>query len=154
MEDKFSISVDFQQQELFPELPAESVMASWVEAAAERDIEMTIRFVDRDEGYELNSTYRHKDYATNVLTFDYQHEPVVQADLVICVPVLVEQAKEQGKTFLAHLCHLIVHGTLHAHGYDHITDEEANVMEPLEIRILKKIGFDDPYQDRDYPKPE
>lgn len=154
MEDKFSISVDFQQQELFPELPAESVMASWVEAAAERDVEMTIRFVDRDEGYELNSTYRHKDYATNVLTFDYQHEPVVQADLVICVPVLVEQAKEQGKTFLAHLCHLIVHGTLHAHGYDHITDEEANVMEPLEIRILKKIGFDDPYQDRDYPKPE
>lgn len=154
MEDKFSISVDFQQQELFPELPAESVMASWVEAAAERDIEMTIRFVDRDEGYELNSTYRHKDYATNVLTFDYQHEPVVQADLVICVPVLVEQAKEQGKTFLAHLCHLIVHGTLHAHGYDHITDEEANVMEPLEIKILKKIGFDDPYQDRDYPKPE
>lgn len=154
MEDKFSISVDFQQQELFPELPAESVMASWVEAAAERDVEMTIRFVDRDEGYELNNTYRHKDYATNVLTFDYQHEPVVQADLVICVPVLVEQAKEQGKTFLAHLCHLIVHGTLHAHGYDHITDEEANVMEPLEIRILKKIGFDDPYQDRDYPKPE
>lgn len=154
MADKFSISVDFQQQELFPELPAESVMASWVEAAAERDVEMTIRFVDRDEGYELNSTYRHKDYATNVLTFDYQHEPVVQADLVICVPVLVEQAKEQGKTFLAHLCHLIVHGTLHAHGYDHITDEEANVMEPLEIKILKKIGFDDPYQDRDYPKPE
>lgn len=153
MPDKFNVSVDFQQTELFPELPEESVMTSWVEAAAERDTEITIRFVDRNEGYELNSTYRHKNYATNVLTFDYQHEPVVQADLVICVPVLVEQAKEQGKTFLAHLCHLIVHGTLHAHGYDHMTDEEANIMEPLEIKILKKIGFDDPYQDRDYPKP-
>lgn len=153
MPDKPSISVDFQQTDLFPELPAESVMASWVEAAAERDVEMTIRFVDKEEGFLLNKTYRHKDYATNVLTFDYQHKPVVQADLVICVPVLIEQAKEQGKTFLAHLCHLIVHGTLHAHGYDHITDEEANVMEPLEIKILQKIGFEDPYQDRDYPKP-
>ena len=96
-----------------------------------------------------NSRYRHKDYATNVLTFDYQHEPVVEADIVICVPVLVEQAKEQQKTFLQHLCHLIVHGTLHAHGYDHITEEQANVMELLEIKILQSLGFPDPYQDRD-----
>ena len=142
------VSVEFQQRELFPELPDEKTMAAWVAAAAERDVEITIRFVDEAEGVDLNSRYRHKDYATNVLTFDYEHEPVVRADLAICVPVLVRQAREQGKTFLAHLCHLIVHGTLHAHGYDHVTQEQADVMEPLEIRILQKIGFEDPYQDR------
>ena len=120
------VSVYYLQNELFPELPSEDVMTSWVRAAAERPVNITIRFVDKEEGYELNSRYRHKDYATNVLTFDYQHEPVVEADIVICVPVLVEQAKEQQKTFLQHLCHLIVHGTLHAHGYDHITEEQAN----------------------------
>ena len=144
------VQAESQQNELFPELPPESTMTRWVAAAAERPVERTIRFVDEDEGFERNSHYRHKDYATNVLTFDYQHEPVVQADLVICVPVLVRQAAEQGKTFLAHLCHLIVHGTLHAHGYDHMTDEQANIMEPLEIKILKSLGFEDPYQDRDY----
>ena len=83
------VSVYYLQNELFPELPSEDVMTSWVRAAAERPVNITIRFVDKEEGYELNSRYRHKDYATNVLTFDYQHEPVVEADIVICVPVLV-----------------------------------------------------------------
>ncbi len=148
-EKKIPVQIEFQQNELFPELPSESLMTSWVEAAAERPCELTVRFVDREEGYALNSQYRGKDYATNVLTFDYQHEPVVQADLVICVPVLAEQAREQKKDFLFHLCHLLVHGTLHAHGYDHIEEADAEVMESLEIRILTSLGFEDPYKDRD-----
>ena len=148
-EKNLNANVFFQQNELFPELPEEALMTSWVVCASERDIELTIRFVDEEEGFQLNSQYRHKDYATNVLTFDYQHEPTVLADLAICVPVLHRQAEEQGKTFLSHLCHLIIHGTLHAHGYDHETEQQAAEMEGIETRLMKKLGFEDPYQGDD-----
>ena len=92
----------------------------------------------------LNAQYRKRDYATNVLTFDYSHDPV-EADIVICVPVIHREAAGQNKTFRAHLAHLLVHGVLHAQGWDHLTDEEAEEMEAEERRILASLGFDDPY---------
>ncbi|MBO7172978.1 MAG: rRNA maturation RNase YbeY [Burkholderiaceae bacterium] len=132
------------------ELPSEETMQKWIESAIERDTELTILFVDAEEGLQLNSQYRHKDYATNVLTFDYQHEPVAVADLVICVPVLIREAQEQEKSFEEHLAHLLIHGALHAHGYDHMEDEEAEEMEMKEIKALMALGFDNPYADREY----
>ena len=131
------------------DLPSEDTMRTWIEACIERDTTLNVLFVDEDEGFALNSQYRHKDYATNVLTFDYQHEPEAIADLAICVPVLVREAKEQEKSFEEHLAHLLIHGALHAHGYDHMNDEEAEVMETKEIKALMQLGFDNPYADRD-----
>ena len=123
-------------------------MRAWMTAALSVPAAFCVRFVGEEEGRELNKTYRSKDYATNVLTFDYQHEPEAQADIVICTSVLVREAKEQDKSFREHLAHLLVHAALHAQGWDHETDEEAEEMEALEKVILKKLGFADPYSDR------
>ena len=99
-----------------------------------------------EEGQSLNNSYRKKDYATNVLTFDYAQEPVVMADLVLCAPVVAREAKEQGKTLAAHYAHLLVHGTLHAQGWDHETSEaDAQEMEAYEVAILAGLGFKSPY---------
>ena len=116
--------------------------------AIEKDTEITVRFVEEEEGRELNNTYRHKDYATNVLTFDYTQDPIVTADVVICVPVLERQAKEQNKEFKHHLAHLLIHSVLHAHGYDHQNEEEAEVMEARETEIMLSLKFPNPYSDR------
>lgn len=142
------LTVQFMENGEF-DLPSEDTMRTWIEACIERDTTLNVLFVDEDEGFALNSQYRHKDYATNVLTFDYQHEPEAIADLAICVPVLVREAKEQEKSFEEHLAHLLIHGALHAHGYDHMNDEEAEVMETKEIKALMKLGFDNPYADRE-----
>lgn len=142
------LTVQFMENGEF-DLPSEDTMRTWIEACIERDTTLNVLFVDEDEGFALNSQYRHKDYATNVLTFDYQHEPEAIADLAICVPVLVREAKEQEKSFEEHLAHLLIHGALHAHGYDHMNDEEAEVMETKEIKALMQLGFDNPYADRD-----
>lgn len=121
-------------------------VARWIRHALERDAEITVRIVDEDEGRALNAGYRKKDYATNVLTFDYTREPVVTADLVLCAPVVAREAKENRKTLQAHYAHLLVHGTLHAQGYDHETGErDAEAMEALETRILRGMGLGDPY---------
>jgi probable rRNA maturation factor len=105
-----------------------------------------VRIVGEAEGRALNAQYRRKDYATNVLTFDYTVEPVVSADLVLCGPVVEREAREQGKTLEAHYAHLLVHGTLHAQGYDHETgDADALEMEALEVLVLGALGFGDPY---------
>jgi probable rRNA maturation factor len=110
------------------------------------DAEITVRIVDAEEGQALNRDYRGKDYATNVLTFDYATEPVVMADLVLCAPVVAREAKEQKKTLAAHYAHLLVHGTLHAQGWDHETSEEdAEAMEAREIQILAGLGIKSPY---------
>jgi probable rRNA maturation factor len=102
--------------------------------------------VDTEEGQMLNRDYRQKDYATNVLTFDYTQEPVVTADLVLCAPVVATEAQEQGKTLQAHYAHLLVHGALHAQGWDHETGEEdAQAMEAREVEILARLGFNNPY---------
>jgi probable rRNA maturation factor len=117
----------------------------WIRHALGSDAEITVRIVDAEEGQALNRDFRKKDYATNVLTFDYTQEPVVTADLVLCAPVVAQEAKEQGKTLQAHYAHLIVHGTLHAQGWDHELDEDAQVMELRETEIMARLGFDNPY---------
>jgi probable rRNA maturation factor len=127
-------------------LPRHSV-TRWIRYALQSDAEITVRIVGAEEGQSLNRDYRQKDYATNVLTFDYTQEPVVTADLVLCAPVVAREAKENKKTLQAHYAHLLVHGTLHAQGYDHETGErDAEVMEALEVQVLAGLGFDNPYQ--------
>ena len=121
------------------------MVKKWIRHALQTDAEITVRIVDAEEGQTLNREYRKKDYATNVLTFDYAQEPVVSADLVLCAPVVAAEAKEQKKTLQAHYAHLIVHGTLHAQGWDHELDEDAQVMELRETEIMARLGFKNPY---------
>jgi len=118
----------------------------FIRAALELPGEIAVRIVDGDEGRVLNRDFRGKDYATNVLTFDYTHEPVVGADLVICAEVVEKEAAELGIPLLDHYAHLLVHGTLHAQGYDHEDDDEAECMEAREAEILQGLGFANPYQ--------
>jgi probable rRNA maturation factor len=125
-------------------LPRHKV-ARWLRHALQTDAEITVRIVDAEEGQALNRDYRKKDYATNVLTFDYTQEPLVTADLVLCAPVVATEAKEQGKTLQEHYAHLLVHGALHAQGWDHDEDEDAQVMELRESEIMTRLGFANPY---------
>ena len=105
--------------------------------ALQCDAEITVRIVNEEEGQYVNKTYRKKNYPTNVLTFDYEHKPKVIADLVLCAPVIAKEAKDQHKTLRDHYAHLLVHGTLHAQGWDHETSlADAHEMEALEIKIL------------------
>ena len=128
-------------------LPRQKV-TRWLRHALADDGEITVRIVDAEEGQSLNRDYRQKDYATNVLTFDYAQEPVVQADLVLCAPVVAREAAEQGKTLQQHYAHLLVHGALHAQGWDHETSEaDAEEMEAYEVEILNGLGFPNPYAD-------
>ena len=118
----------------------------WMRMALRHPGEITVRIVGSAEGRRLNRDYRQKDYATNVLTFDYSHAPVVGADLVLCAPVVAREAREQGKTLEDHYAHLLVHGTLHAQGYEHETHErDALEMEALESLLLQTLGYPDPY---------
>jgi probable rRNA maturation factor len=126
-------------------LPRHKV-ARCIRHALEADAEITVRIVDAEEGQALNRDYRHKDYATNVLTFDYASQPLVMADLVLCAPVVAREAKELNKTLASHYAHLLVHGTLHAQGWDHETSEaDAQAMEARETEILAGLGVADPY---------
>ena len=125
-------------------LPRHKV-ARWIRAALEGPAELTVRIVGADEGRALNRDYRGRDYATNVLTFDYSRAPVVAADLVLCAPVVRDEAKAQRLPLLDHYAHLLVHGTLHAQGYDHENDADAQVMEARESELLLALGFADPY---------
>ncbi len=126
-------------------LPRHKV-ARWIRHALALDAEITVRIVGEDEGRQLNHDYRQKDYATNVLTFDYAQEPVVSADLVLCAPVVAREAAEQHKSLQEHYAHLLVHGALHAQGWDHETSEQdAQEMEAYESDILAGLGFADPY---------
>lgn len=109
----------------------------------------TLRFCDTDEAQELNKQYRGKDYATNVLTFEYgvDETATLRGDIIICIPVLEAEAEEQHKPFMHHAAHLCVHGVLHALGYDHLEEEEAEEMEALEIEILELLAIANPYSD-------
>jgi probable rRNA maturation factor len=147
---QLSLSLQFARFDGAPEhraaLPRHKV-ARWIRHALDADAEITVRIVDAEEGQSLNRDYRKKDYATNVLTFDYAQEPVVMADLVLCAPVIAREAADLGKTLAQHYAHLLVHGTLHAQGWDHETSEEdANEMEARETEILAGLGEPDPYQ--------
>ena len=125
-------------------LPRHAV-ARWIRHALACDGEITVRIVDREEGQDLNRDYRKKDYATNVLTLDYAQEPIVTADLVLCAPVVAQEARDEKKTLQAHYAHLIVHGVLHAQGWDHELEEDAQVMELRETEIMQRLGFKNPY---------
>ncbi|WP_217547259.1 MULTISPECIES: rRNA maturation RNase YbeY [Pantoea] len=133
-------------------LPAENDFQRWLEAAVtpfQPESEVTIRLVDEAESNELNLTYRGKDKPTNVLSFPFEAPPGIElpllGDLIICRQVVEQEAAEQGKTVEAHWAHMVVHGTLHLLGYDHIEDEEAEEMEALETEIMLALGYPDPY---------
>ena len=144
---RLSLQVQFDDTVDPADLPASRPqLRRWVQAALEADAELVVRFVGREESRQLNHQYRGKDRSTNVLTFDYAHEPVVQADIVICLPVLQDEAHTQNKPLRNHLAHLVIHGVLHAHGMDHLTDEEAAEMESREIALLHRFRIDDPYR--------
>lgn len=142
-----ALTVSIQGQGRFDGLPARSTLVRWIRAAFDREAELTVRFVGAAEGRRLNREFRGKDYATNVLTFDYQHAPLVLADIVLCVPVVRREAREQRKEFREHLAHLVIHGALHAQGYDHDRATQARAMEAREVRILAGLGIDDPYRE-------
>ena len=126
-------------------VPAEKDFERWVRAALRADAEVTVRIVGESEGRELNRTYRGKDYATNVLTFVMNGAAPYEGDLALCAPVVAKEAKAQRKDLIAHYAHLTVHGILHLQGYDHEDARAAEEMEALEKRILKRLGYSDPY---------
>ncbi len=152
---KLSLSVQYPDARL-QDVLTRPLLRQWVKAALLAPAQITLRFVDAEEGRVLNRTYRGKDYATNVLTFAYSEDEEdglgelaelgdVQADIIFCTEVLQREAAEQQKSLEAHAAHLVVHGMLHAQGYDHESDDEAEEMESLEIDILATLGFPNPY---------
>jgi probable rRNA maturation factor len=121
-------------------------VARWLRAAlGGTPAELAVRIVDAEEGQRLNREFRHKDYATNVLTFDYAREPAVVADLVLCAPVVEAEAVAQDRPLEAHYAHLVVHGALHALGYDHEVEADAEAMEARESELLCALGYADPH---------
>ena len=148
---RLNLEIQFATQSLadkWSELIPKRKVARWIRQALQKDAIITVRFVGNAEGKRLNATYRGKDYATNILTFPYDIDSKdlsLMADLVICLPVLKKEALAQKKSIEQHLIHLIVHGTLHAQGFDHEDEVEAEAMESLEISILKKLKQPNPY---------
>ncbi len=147
-----ALSLSVQYAAKPDEVPTRAQFRRWVKAALHQDAEIALRIVDEEEGRALNRDYRGKDYATNVLTFVYDDEfpgaelPLA-GDIVLCAPVVAREALQQEKSVEAHYAHLTVHGVLHLQGYDHESDEEARQMEALEIQIVTKLGYPDPYQE-------
>lgn len=135
-------------------LPSESEFHNWLSAAVrlfQQQAEVTIRLVDQAESQQLNRDYRGKDKPTNVLSFPFEAPPGMEmdllGDLIICKQVVEQEAIDQNKPLMAHWAHMVVHGTLHLLGYDHIDDDEADEMESLEAEIMQGLGFNDPYID-------
>lgn len=150
VKNKLSLSVQYPDPRLQATLTRPK-LRRWVQAALFAPAELTLRFVAAEEGRSLNRDYRGKDYATNVLTFAYTEDldaETTQADIILCTDVLEQEATAQQKSVEAHATHLIVHGVLHAQGYDHETDEEAEEMEGIEAEILATLGLPNPYAER------
>ncbi|MBD1575015.1 MULTISPECIES: rRNA maturation RNase YbeY [Vibrio] len=133
-------------------LPPEAQFQEWLDAVIplfQPQAELTIRIVEAEESQQLNRDYRGKDKPTNVLSFPFEAPPGIEidllGDLIICQQVVEAEAKEQNKPLVAHWAHMVIHGSLHLLGYDHIDDHEAEEMETIETEIMQKLGFDDPY---------
>jgi probable rRNA maturation factor len=126
-------------------LPAPARLRRWARAALARPARVTLRIVGEREGESLNSEFRRKPCATNVLTFCYDHDGCLAGDVVLCAPVIAREARAQGKTLDAHYAHLTVHGLLHLQGYDHEKLRDARIMEAREVSILRRLGFRNPY---------
>ena len=165
-----SVLIELQNPYHYQQIPSESALQCWADAALQTayqdDPSLLIRIVDEQESAGLNAEYRGKNYPTNILSFPFE-KPSIElseeydidltqldelddnhlGDLVICEPVLQKEAKQQGKSLEQHWAHLLVHGVLHLQGYDHISDEEAEIMETLEVEILGKLGFANPYNE-------
>jgi probable rRNA maturation factor len=139
------LKLTVQVASLESDIPTRKQLKKWVNAALRVETEVTIRFVDEEEGRMLNSAYRGKDYATNVLTFPLSEEPHLMGDIIICSPVVAQEAKAQNKSLEAHYAHLTVHGVLHLHGYDHETEAQAELMESIEVTTLQNLGYANPY---------
>ncbi len=127
-------------------LPTRAQFRRWIKAALQRDAIITLRIVDEPEGRELNRTYRDKDYATNVLTFVYDDMQTLAGDIVICAPVVEREATTRHQELIAHYAHLSLHAALHLQGYDHESDADAAEMEQLEIELMLKLRYPDPYR--------
>ncbi|HSG50830.1 MAG TPA: rRNA maturation RNase YbeY [Rheinheimera sp.] len=147
-----SITLDLQLASTSTDLPSTEQFQQWLDAAIlpfQAEAEVTIRLVDNAESQQLNLTYRGKDYPTNVLSFPFQCPPGVElpllGDLVICAPVVAKEAAEQNKPLYAHWAHMVIHGSLHLLGFDHINDDDAEQMEAEEITILQQLGITNPY---------
>ncbi|MDX1915255.1 MAG: rRNA maturation RNase YbeY [Methylophilus sp.] len=140
-----NLSLSVQYASTQHSLPTRAQLRKWVKAALRVDTDVTIRIVDAEEGQILNSAYRGKDYPTNVLTFPLTEVPYLMGDIVICAPVVAAEAHAQNKPLEAHYAHLTVHGVLHLHGYDHLTEHQAALMESIEVTILQKLGYANPY---------
>jgi probable rRNA maturation factor len=147
-----SIILDLQLASTADNLPSEAQIQLWLNAAVrpfQPVAEVTVRIVDETESQQLNFDYREKDKPTNVLSFPFQCPPGIElpllGDLVICAGVVAQEAKEQNKSLDAHWAHMVVHGSLHLLGFDHINDDDASEMEAEEIQILAELGFADPY---------
>lgn len=150
-----TLELDVQYASTAPDLPSEAELARWARVALGEEApaaELTIRIVDSAESQALNRDYRGKDKPTNVLSFPFEAPPGVESellgDLVICAPVVAQEAAEQGKPLKAHWAHMVVHGILHLLGYDHEEDEEAECMEALEVERLEILGIANPYIDQ------
>jgi probable rRNA maturation factor len=150
---KLKLTIQYaSRREGVPERP---MFRKWVKAALTQDAEIALRIVDEPEGRSLNRSFRGKDYATNVLTFDYGHDyrgdypgpRPLSGDIVLCAPIIENEARQQGKNLDAHYAHITIHGVLHLQGYEHEEDTEAEAMEQLEVEILSKLGYDDPYRE-------
>ncbi|HEX9803452.1 MAG TPA: rRNA maturation RNase YbeY [Gammaproteobacteria bacterium] len=147
------IDLDLQIVAEASDLPSEADILRWVAAAvgdAMEEAQLTVRITDEAEIRELNATYRGKDYATNVLSFPFEAPPGVDipllGDIVVCAAVVAREAAEQGKPLQAHWAHMVIHGTLHLLGYDHIEEVDAEEMEGLEIALLADLGYANPYE--------
>lgn len=140
---QLAISIQIASQ--LANIPTNAQFKKWAKAALRVDTEVTVRIVDEAEGRALNLAYRAKDYATNVLTFPLTEEPHLMGDIVICAPVVAAEAIAQNKPLTAHYAHLTVHGMLHLCGFDHETEAQAELMEAIEIQILAKLRYANPY---------
>ena len=142
------LDLDIQYASRLPHIPEAAQFRRWIKAALPQPAELTLRIVNEAEGRNLNSAFRGKDYATNVLTFVY-HEPrspFLQGDVILCAPVVAREARGQGKPLEHHYAHLTVHGVLHLAGMDHERSPDAEKMEALEVAILARLKVPNPYE--------